>query len=78
MKAWEWTAGPRSGISGEQRRARRHAAAALRCGAADRAVLQMVTVVTGTATMNDVYVPVAGARAEGHRDGRGIRWDGSA
>lgn len=77
MNAWTWDAGPRSGICGERRRARRHASAAMRSGKADGAVLQMVVVVTGTAAMDDVYQPVAGARLEGRRDGNGIRWGGS-
>lgn len=78
MNAWEWEAGNASGISGERRQARRRAAAVLLSGEADRAVLQMVVVVTGTATMDDVYLPVAGAREQGRRDGQGIVWDDRA
>jgi len=75
VNAWSWEAGALSGITGERRRARRHAAAALRSGAADRAVLQEVVVPTGIGVLDGCYRPVKGTRAEGRRDGPGIRWD---
>lgn len=74
MNAWEWQAGSASGLSGERRRARRHAAAVLRSGESDKAVLRQVTVITGFRTLGSHYVPVAGTRLEGHRHGQRIRW----
>lgn len=75
MNAWTWEAGSWSGITGDRRRARRHATARLRSGEAGTAVLREVTVATGIAVMDGHYRPVAGTRTEGRRDGRGIRWD---
>lgn len=75
MNGWEWKAGTSSGLTGERRHARRHAAARLRSGEASIAVLQEVVVLTGIAAMDGHYHPVPGGRAEGRRDGRGIRWD---
>lgn len=74
MNAWSWEAGAGSGITDQRRRARRHAAAALRSGDAERAVLQEVVVATGIGALDGCYRPVAGTRAEGRRDGPGIRW----
>jgi hypothetical protein len=74
VNAWEWQAGNASGIHGERRTARRHAAAALRAGDAENAELQMITVVTDTPTLEDRHVPVNGTKMRGRRHGRGVRW----
>jgi hypothetical protein len=74
VNAWAWSAGNASGLSGERRTARRHAAAVLRSGGAENAELQMVIVVTDTPTLEDRHVPVSGTKMRGRRHGRGVRW----
>jgi hypothetical protein len=75
MIAWQWDAGPSSGLTGERRHARRHAAARIRSGEACRAVLQQVIVIAG---IDGHYLPVTGGRTEGRRDGCGIAWSEAA
>jgi hypothetical protein len=74
VNAWEWEAGTASGIAGERRQARRRAAALLRSGKAAEAILREVAVITGGGAMHDRYVPVAGTRQKGRRNGTGIQW----
>jgi hypothetical protein len=78
MIAWEWKAGASSGLTAERRHARRHAAARIRSGEADGAVLQKIIVITGVASVLGDYMPVTGTRSEGRRDGHGIVWDEGA
>jgi hypothetical protein len=74
VNAWEWEAGPASGLSDDRRSARRRAARVLRSGAAASAVLQQVLVVPGRPMPGGNYLPVAETRVEGHMDGTRIRW----
>lgn len=74
MNAWEWEAGPASGLSDDRRKARRRAAGWLRSGMADKAVMCKVTVIPGQPIRGGNYLPVAGTRVEAHMDGARIRW----
>jgi hypothetical protein len=74
VNAWEWEAGSACGLSDDRRQARRRAVKVLRSGAAEKAVLHKVTVVTGHRLPGGNYLPVAGTRVEGHVDGPRIRW----
>ena len=74
MNAWEWEAGPASGLSDDRRKARRRAAGWLRSGEAGKAVMCKVTVVPGQPIPGGNYLPVAGTRVEGRMDERRIRW----
>jgi hypothetical protein len=74
VSAWEWEAGPASGLSDDRRRARRRATGWLRSGVADKAVMCKVIVVPGQPIQGGNYLPVAGTRVEAHMDEGRIRW----
>ncbi len=78
MNGWEWQAGNTSGLTDSRRRARRHAAAVLREGLAETAVLQEVEIDTGGLSLDGCYRPVTRTRALGRRDGKRIRWRDAA